>query len=120
MTNRERRSELESQLVGSEHVTPEQEAAAEKTAADKRLLRDEALKGLMGQPWFREFVMALLGEFGTFAAIHAETTVGFPDPHATFYNLGRRSAGWQIWTMLDGLSPELASLMRREAQTPKD
>ena len=120
VTDNRRRSQLENELLGVEHLTPEQEADAERIAAEKRLLRDEALVKLMGQKWFREFAMALLTEFGTFVPIHGETSIGFPDPQATFYNLGRRSAGDQIWTMLDGLSPDLAALMRREARTPKD
>lgn len=114
------RSELEDELAGAEHLSPEEKAERQRLAGERRLLRDTALVQLMSQPWFREWIMALLIEFGTFRSIHAESSVGFPDVNGTFYNLGRRSAGWQLWTMLDGLSPELASLMRREAQASKD
>jgi hypothetical protein len=107
------RPPLEEALLGRDL---DAEAEAERVAAEKAELRRVFLVNLMGNEMFREWLMGWITELGAFDNIHAAGPTGFPDPMATQFYLGRRSAGWDLWTFFDDLSPELASLMRREAR----
>lgn len=107
--------EPEERLLGIVRPTPEQEAEAERIAAENAELLRAGLVSLMQRDWFRAWLWGLLVEFHTFEDVIAASPTGFPDPHATQFYLGKRSAGWRLWTLFDDLSPDLASLMRREA-----
>lgn len=105
----------EEALLGIQRPTLEQEQEAERIAAEKAELRKAGLIQLMRQDWFREWLMGWLVQFGAFDNPMAASPTGFPDPMATQFYLGRKAAGWELWAHFDDLSPDLASLMRREA-----
>lgn len=107
--------EMEEALLGIERPSIEEEAEAERIQAEKLELRKLFLVNLMRNDTFREWLMQLLIEFHTFDNPVAASPTGFPDANATFFLLGKKAAGWQLWTTFDDLAPELASLMRREA-----
>lgn len=111
--------EAEEALLGIERPTPEQEAEAEKLMTEKAELRRAFLIGLMQNELFREWLMEKLTGFQTFGNPFGVSPTGFPDPLATQFHSGMKAAGWSLWTEFDDLTPELASLMRREAARPK-
>jgi hypothetical protein len=88
----------------------------EKDADFRRAQRHAVVTRILSDSVAREWLWDLLQEFGTFSVTFAASPTGFPDPMATSYYQGRQSCGWRIWTELDGISPQLASLMRREHQ----
>lgn len=109
----------EADLLGIERLTPEQEQAKEKALKERARLRERLLRSLMERPQFREWLMDLLLEFDTFGRTFGASPSGFPDDRATEFHLGRKAAGWRLWTIFDDLCPEQASLMRREfGKTP--
>jgi hypothetical protein len=116
MTTR-RRGELtepEEALLGIVRPTVEQEEAAERKAAEEAEVRRLYLARLMSEPLFREWLSATLLLFGAFANPFGISPAGYPDPLATQFALGRKSAGLELWEMFDDAAPDLASLMRRE------
>jgi hypothetical protein len=108
--------EPEEALLGIERPSEEDEAEAQRRADEKREFRRLGLLSCLQHEWFREWLMEWLTEFGAFGNPLAASPNGFPDPMATQFYLGRKAAGWQLWEFFDGLSPEMASLMRREAR----
>lgn len=92
---------------------------AQRILAEKQEQRRAGILRLMGQAWFREWLMEYLTSLNTFGTTFAATPTGFPDPNATFFHLGMKAAGTALWEQLDDISPELAALMRRETRTPK-
>ena len=121
MTDRPR-GELTSEeenILGIERQTPEQEAEAEKIAAEKREVRKRFLVGLMNNELFREFLIEQLLGFNTFGNPFGVSPTGFPDREATQFQMGMKAAGWHLWELFDGIAPELSSLMRREAMEQK-
>lgn len=106
--------EPEEQLLGIERQSPEEEAAAEKKAREERELVRLYLVERMRETIFRDWLMKWLVHFGTFNNTFAASQLGFPDPQYTFFRLGMKAAGWDLWEEIDNISPELASLMRRE------
>lgn len=106
-------------ILGVERPTPEQEAEAEQIRKDKADLRKRFLVGMMENPLFREWLMEQLQGFQTFGQPYAAGPTGFPDHMATQFHMGMKAAGWHLWEMFDEVAPELASLMRREANKPK-
>lgn len=85
-----------------------------KEAGLRSELRRAFLMRMMNDTAGRDWLWGLLHEFGTFEMIFGASINGVPDAHAHAYYRGRHSAGWRIWTEVDDLAPELASLMRRE------
>lgn len=96
---------------GSDHARTEERKKEDELRRAKKLV---LLQRLLGDPVARDWFWGLLQEFDTFGVTFGISPGGFPDPIATSYHAGRRSAGWRIWTELDDVAPELASLMRRE------
>ncbi len=111
--------EPEEALLGIVRPTEEQEAEAQQIADEKAELRRVFLRGLMENQYFRAWMMEQLQGFRTFENAFGLSPTGFPDPMGTQFALGMKAAGWHLWTIFDDLSPELASLMRREAAKPK-
>lgn len=111
--------DAEEALLGIERPTLEQEAEAEQVAKEKLEVRRAFLAGMMANPLFREWLMEQLLGFRTFENPFGISPNGFPDHEATQFQLGMKSAGWHLWTLVDDIAPDLASLMRREAQNPK-
>ena len=109
----------EDSILGIERPTPEQEAAVEQVRKEKAELRRRFLYGLLENPMFREWMMEQLHGFNTFGQPYAASPNGFPDEMATQFQMGLKAAGWHIWEIFDEVSPELASLMRREANQRK-
>lgn len=107
--------EPEENLLGIIRPPEEEEAETKRIAEEKAELRRAGLKRLMGQDWFREWLWIQLTALQTFEHIHAAAPNGAPDRAATQFYLGRRSAGWDLWTLFDDLAPDKTSLMRREA-----
>jgi hypothetical protein len=103
----------EAALLGVERLSPEEEAEQEKAQAEKRELRKALLIGLMESADFRAWLMEKLTAFETFTMPFGAGPTGFPDTNATFYALGMKAAGWNIWEEFDAMCPELASKMRR-------
>lgn len=109
----------EADLLGVKHEPPEEQEAREKSLRERARLRERMLRGLMDRPQFREWLMDVLVEFDTFGRTFGASPSGFPDDRATEFHLGRKAAGWRLWTLFDDLCPELASQMRREfGKTP--
>jgi hypothetical protein len=106
-------------LLGIERPTPEQEAEAEKTRKKKIELRRAFLIQQMQNPLFREWLMEKLARLQAFSRPFGLSPTGFPDPMATMYYQGMKDAGWSLWEEFDGVAPELASQMRREAGQPR-
>lgn len=104
----------ERELLGIERPSPEEEAAEERRLADAAEVRKAWLIGQMQNHMFREWLMEILVGFGTFSTMFGAGPSGFPDPLATQFQMGRKAAGWELWTTFDDVSPELASVMRRE------
>lgn len=100
-------------LTGELRPTPEQEAEAEKVRQEKLELRRRFLIVLMENPMFREMLREWHANFQTFGNVHAAGPAGVPDPMATQFYLGRKSAGWDLFLMFDDVAPDLSSLMRR-------
>lgn len=116
------RGELQSEeeaLLGIVRESPEVEAEREKERQERILLRKAFLVAQLQNPMFRAWLMEQLMWMGTFNAPVALTPTGVPDPYSTYFTLGQQQAGWKIWTEMDALSPELASLMRRERYDPE-
>lgn len=109
----------ESALVGRPYVSPEEIAEADRVAEQKRQVRAQLLGGLMENEDFRDWLWGMLALMGTFGYPLANAS-GLPDPMATQFYLGRKSAGEDLWRFFDDLTPDLASKMRREhaAQQP--
>lgn len=113
-----RRGELpepEEALLGIERPSLEQEAEQARVAQEQAQLRRHFMLDLMARPLFREWLMAKIMAFDAFGMPFGVGPTGFPDPQATFFKMGIKAAGWALWEEIDNLSPELASLMRREA-----
>ena len=91
-----------------------------KDQEERALVRRAFLVKQMENPMFREWLMDQLMFLGTFLAPVALTPTGVPDPYSTYFALGQQQAGWKIYTDVDAVAPELASLMRRERFTPPD
>lgn len=104
----------EESLLGIERDSPEQEAEAKRAFDEAQEFKRRFLVTLMQNQSFREWLMPLLDEFGTFENSFGVSPTGFPDPMATQFKLGMKAAGWRLWTLFDDLAPELASQMRRE------
>ena len=107
--------EPEEALLGIERPSIEEEEAQAKTIEERKQLRRAVLLQAFGHEEFRAWLMEKLIGFNTFGQTFAASPSGFPDPNATFFHLGMKAAGWALWEEFDELSPELASLMRREA-----
>lgn len=107
--------EPEEQLLGIERPTPEQEAEAERNRLEKLEVRRVFLLNLMQSDLFRAWLMETLVAYGTFENSFGAGPTGFPDPNATWFQAGMKAAGWNLWCVFDEVSPELASLMRRES-----
>jgi hypothetical protein len=103
----------EEELLGIVRETPEQEAEAARVIAENAEFRRHFLVDLMQRAQFREWLMEVLVSLGTFENAFGATPTGFPDPMATQFQLGRRMAGWGLWTLFDDAAPDLASKMRR-------
>lgn len=117
-----RRGELpepEEALLGIERPTIEQEEAAKREHDEAIKFERDYFVHLMQQPIFRAWVMRWINAFGAFDNAFGSSPVGFPDPLATHFKLGMKAAGWDLWEFFDELSPEQASLMRREARQSK-
>ena len=108
--------EPEEELLGIERPTPEQEAEAEREKKQAAEVKIAFLRQLLQSQPFREWLHAILTEFGTFGRTYGISPAGFPDHAATEFQLGLKAAGWRIWEEFDDAAPELASLMRREAK----
>ena len=106
-------------MLGVVRPTPEQIADQEKVNAEKRELRRQFLIALLNNDLFREWMMGKLQSWETFTNPFGASPTGFPDPMATQFALGMKAAGWNLWEEFDEASPELASLMRREALKPQ-
>ena len=111
--------EPEEELLGIVRPTLEQEAEAQQIVDEKKELRRTYLLLQMQSPVFREWLMEQLQAFRTFENTFGFSPNGTPDRDGTQFALGMKAAGWHLWTMFDDLSPELASLMRREVTKPK-
>ena len=107
-------TEEEADLLGVALPT-EEERQAEELQKIRARQRDEMLVYCLQSDLFREWMMEILQSMGAFENPFGMSAAGFPDPLATQFALGRKSAGWQLWELFDNLHPELASLMRREA-----
>lgn len=94
--------------------------AIEKDRLEREELRRSYLRNLMASAIFREWIMGWLTAWGTFTQTFGFGPTGFPDRDGTMFKLGERSAGWELWSELDALDPEAASLMRREAGRPRE
>ena len=110
--------EPEEILLGVVHQTPEQVANEEKVQAENREIRRLFLVKLLQDEPFRQWLRAKLEAWNTFGNPFGASPTGFPDPMATQFALGMKAAGWNLWEEFDEASPELASLMRREALKP--
>lgn len=99
--------------------TPEEEEALLQRALERAEVRKLYLKGQMAIPQFREWLMDVLISFGAFMPVFGQTPAGFPDPMATMFSMGRKSAGEDLWIMFDDAAPDMASLMRRERAVKK-
>lgn len=104
----------EEALLGIVRESPEDEAEAKRAYAEAQEFQRRFLVTLMQNQSFREWLMPLLNEFGTFDNSFGVSPTGFTDPMATQFKLGMKAAGWRLWTLFDDLAPELASQMRRE------
>lgn len=109
----------ERELLGIERLTPEEEAEAERKLAERIELRRLFIVAQMENPMFREWLMEQLVALGTFDNSFGAGPTGFPDHMATQFQLGRKAAGWDLWTIFDDATPELASLMRRDYGKPQ-
>lgn len=98
---------------------PAQIAEVQKERELELKWRRDLLASLMQNPYFRRWLMEKLSAMGTFENAFGAGPTGFPDPLATWFAAGRKSAGWDIWEEIDGVAPDLASLMRREASAPE-
>lgn len=111
--------EPEEAMLGIERPTLEQEAEAQRVVDEKAELRVAYLRVLMESPVFREWLWEQLQLFRTFENTFGFGPTGFPDPMGTQFALGMKAAGWHLWEIFDNNTPDLASLMRREATKPK-
>lgn len=107
--------EPEERLLGIERPSLEDEAESDRKLAEAAELRRLFLVGMMERPMFREWLMATLNRLGTFSHDLGASPNGSPDPLGSQFSMGQKAAGWSLWCEFDDLSPELASLMRREA-----
>lgn len=114
MPNPEDLNEEERALLGYADKT-EEEIAEEDALKLRAQHTRELLQYLMQGDLFREWLMGLINSFGAFGNPFGASPTGFPDPLATQFALGRKSAGWELWELIDNLDPIHASLMRREA-----
>ncbi len=99
---------------GEPRPIPDADDAAQKLADEKSAMRQAGILRLMDQEWFRRWIMEYLVSLNTFGMTFAVSPTGFPDPQATFYHAGMKTAGEVLLAQLDGISPELTALMRRE------
>lgn len=106
--------EPEEALLGIHRDSPEDEAEQQRTLDERIKFRRQMLLNLMQNQMFRQWLMETLVSFGTFDNAFAATPTGFPDPYATWFKAGMKAAGWSLWETFDAVSPEMASLMRRE------
>lgn len=109
----------EEALLGIERPSIEEEEQAAQIDSEKREVRKVGLANLMAQEWFRAWLMEKLQAFNTFGQTFGAGPTGFPDQNATFFHLGMKAAGWALWEEFDDLTPEHASLMRREVRGVK-
>lgn len=112
-------TDVEEALLGIERPSIEEENEAKRVLDEKLELRRVFLAGLMANQVFREFMMQHLTWCGTFDNPLGFGPNGFPDPMGTQFLLGNKAAGWRLWEILDEISPDQASLMRREARIPR-
>ena len=107
--------ENDSEILGYDFQTQDQQEADFQEAEEKVEIRRQFLAGLMTDAMFREWLWEQLTALGAFNNAFGSSPVGFPDPLATHFQLGRKAAGWDLWEMFDNAAPEWTSLMRREA-----
>ena len=110
------RGELEPEeeaLLGIERPSIEEEQETERKHTEALEFRRMYLTDLLRSTDFRAWLMERLVGFGTFEMPFGNSAAGFPDPHATFFALGMKAAGWALWEEFDALAPDLASMMRR-------
>lgn len=107
--------EPEELLLNIHRPTPEQEKAEEKRRAEDAELRRLFLVNIIGNPMFRGWLMEKLTQLGTFENRFACGPVGFPDPNATFFELGRKQAGLDLLEEFEKAAPDYIILMKREA-----
>ena len=105
-------------VLGHTRPDPAKEEERARAAAEKREMREAGLRRLIEQQWFRDWLIGFLDELGTYDNPIAASPGGFPDPLATQFYLGRKSAGVQLVDLFDDISPDMVSLMRREARKP--
>lgn len=106
------RSDEEERLLGRD---PEADRAARQRAEEEAELEAVYLRQVMESPIFRAWLMRQLVGFETFGNPYGVSPSGFPDHALTQFRLGMKAAGWHLWTILDSVAPDTASLMRREA-----
>lgn len=114
------RTDEEAEILDIYRDDPEQRADEERERAIKANFRHEMLLAQMQNREFRAWLMEKLTAFGTFGHSFGASPAGVPDPLATWFALGMKAAGWALWEEFDGLTPEWASVMRREAAATKD
>lgn len=111
--------EPEEQILGIERPSFEQEAQAEQIRKEKLEIRKLLVKSMLENDLMRELLMEWINGFGTFENAFGAGPTGFPDHDATQFKMGMKAAGWYLWSQMDDLYPDLASLMRREATAPR-
>ncbi len=117
-----RRGELpepEEQILGIERLSADQEAEVERIHKEKAELRKMVLRSMLENEHVRAWLMEMITGFGTFENSFGAGPTGFPDHDATQFKMGMKAAGWHLWSQFDDSFPDLASLMRREANQPK-
>jgi hypothetical protein len=112
-------SDAEKDLLNISTDDPERIEGAQKERELELKWRRDLIASLMLNVYFRRWLMEKLAAMGTFENAFGAGPTGFPDPLATWFAAGRKSAGWDIWEEIDGIAPDLASQMRREASAPE-
>jgi hypothetical protein len=106
-------------LTGRRPPTQAETEETNRHAAEKAEFRKTFLAQLMTSADFREWLWEKLQLFGAFSNSFGVGPAGFPDPLATQFQLGRKSAGWDMFLEFDDAAPDLTSQMRRDALKPK-
>jgi len=120
MADRDTLSPEEADLLDIDQIAPEERAEIEKQRALEKNFRHEFMLAQMQNREFRAWLMQKLTEMGTFVNAFGHGRSGFPDPNASWFAAGRKSAGWDLWEEVDAIAPDWASLMRREAALVKE
>lgn len=115
--SRRDRPEEESALLESPEERDAREAV-EKAVAEQNRLNAAFMQNLMANETFRAWVMWILTGLGTFDNLFGVSANGFPDHEATQFLMGKKAAGWFMYTYFDSIAPEMMSRARREA-TPR-